>query len=240
MVRDMIQNIAEKIADADMVLIGIGEEFEIKNSEKDNGEGEKAFLKRKQAYCRLEEVIKNKNYFIVTLCMDGIIYEADFDKKRIVEPCGSFYRLQCSGKCTSDIYEPDKNQTMKIQEFLKGKCEEKDIILPHCPKCGAPLAFNTIQTENYAEEGYLDMWQLYNKWLQGTVNKKLCILELGVGMRFPTVIRWPFEKVVYFNRKSTLFRVHSKLYQTTEEIKERSVGIQSDPMEFLKELSNQI
>ena len=32
----MIQNIAEKIADADMVLIGIGEEFEIKNSEKDN------------------------------------------------------------------------------------------------------------------------------------------------------------------------------------------------------------
>ena len=84
------------------------------------------------------------------------------------------------------------------------------------------------------------MWQIYNKWLQGTINKKLCILELGVGMRFPTVIRWPFEKVTYFNQKATLFRVHSKLYQITEEIKDRSFGIESDPMEILKELSIQI
>lgn len=236
----MIQNITEKIADADFVLIGIGEEYEVRASEKESGEGENAFAKRKQAYCRLNELVRDKNYFIVTLCTDGIIHEAGFDKKRIVEPCGSVYRLQCSGKCTPDIYEPDKRQTMKIRELIKGNCGEKDIGLPPCPKCGEPLVFNTIQTENYAEEGYLDMWQLYNRWLQGTVNKKLCILELGVGMRFPTVIRWPFEKAAYFNRKAALFRVHSKLYQTAEEIKERSVGIQSDPMDFLKELSNQI
>lgn len=235
-----MQNMKEKIANADLVLIGIGEEFEIKTSEIQKEDGEAAVFKRKQAYCQLKELVKDKNYFIVTLCMDGIIHEAEFDKNRIVEPCGSYYRLQCSNKCTPNIYKPDKEQTIKIHEYIEGKCEEKDINLPVCPKCNAPLVFNTIQTENYAEEGYLNMWQTYNKWLQGTVNKKLCILELGVGMRFPTVIRWAFEKVAYFNQKAVFFRVHSKLFQTTEEIKERSVGIQSDPMDFLKELSNQI
>lgn len=240
MVIVMMKNILDKIEDAELVLVGIGEEFEIKNSEIQKDGGENAVIKRKQAYCQLKELMKDKNYFIVTLCMDGIVQEAELDTKRIVEPCGSFYRLQCSHKCSSDIYEPDQQQIFKIREFIEGKCEEKDINLSLCPKCGAPLAFNTIQTENYAEEGYLDRWQTYNKWLQGTVNKKLCIFELGVGMRFPTVIRWPFEKVVLLNQKASLFRVHSRLYQTAEEIKERSVGIQSDPFEFLKELSNQI
>ena len=237
----MIQNIRDKIKDAELVLVGIGEELEIKKDETEGNEGQNAVKKRKECYQQLKELIKDKNYFIVTLCMDGIIQEAELDKKRIVEPCGSFYKLQCSNKCTPDIYEPENWQIEKIRKFIEGKCTESDINMPLCPKCNkAPLTFNTILAENYAEEGYLDMWQIYNKWLQGTINKKLCILELGVGMRFPTVIRWPFEKVAYFNQKATLYRVHSKLYQITEEIKDRSFGIESEPMEFLKELSNQI
>ena len=76
-------------------------------------------------------------------------------------------------------------------------------------------------------------WEKYMKWLQGTVNRKLCVLELGVGMLYPTVIRWPFEKVVYFNQKSNIFRIHSKLYQLTEEIKDRGYKIEKKPMDFL-------
>ena len=56
-------------------------------------------------------------------------------------------------------------------------------------------------------------------------------------MKFPTVIRWPFEKITYFNNKSLLIRVHSRLFQTTEEIKDRSTGIEYNPVEFVKELS---
>ena len=99
--------------------------------------------------------------------------------------------------------------------------------------------FNNLNAENYLEEGYLDQWAVYKKWLQGTVNKKVCILELGVGMKYPTVIRWPFEKITFFNQKAELFRVHSRLYQMTEEIKERGFGICQSPQVFLKELSNE-
>ena len=83
----------------------------------------------------------------------------------------------------------------------------------------------------------MKQWDKYKKWLQGTVNRNVCILELGVGMKYPTVIRWPFEKITFFNNKAKLFRVHSRLYQITEEIKEKSYGLCQKPEDFIRELS---
>lgn len=96
------------------------------------------------------------------------------------------------------------------------------------------MYFNRIDTPGYKEEGYLPQWEKYTKWLQGTLNRKLCILELGAGMEYPTVIRFPFEKVAYFNQKARFYRVHSRLYQMTAELKEKGVSIQANPEEFLK------
>ena len=96
-----------------------------------------------------------------------------------------------------------------------------------------PMVYNNKKAENYVEAGYLTDWQNYTRWLQGTVNKKLCVLELGVGMKYPNVIRWPFEKIVYFNQKASMFRVHSKLCQLTEEIKDKAYKIEEKPIDFL-------
>lgn len=256
----MRADLQEKIADADFVLIGIGEEFEIKKSDMESNEkysflchhfedkkqvlpyiekdfiensDDQAVLLRKRAYENLFQMIKDKDYFVVSLCTDGIIHRAGADEERIVEPCGTIRKLQCSSKCTVDLYEPDVQIMARIKENPADKGADTDKLLPLCPKCGSPLVFNNILAENYVEEGYLDRWQKYTKWLQKTINRKLCILELGVGMRFPGVIRWPFEKVAYFNQKAAFFRVHSKLYQVAEEIKEKSTGVEASPLEFL-------
>ena len=75
---------------------------------------------------------------------------------------------------------------------------------------------------------------MYTKWLQGTLNHRLIVLELGVSMRFPSVIRWPFEKVAYFNNKATFIRVNENLYQLTEELAGKGVGIPQNAIEWLK------
>ena len=108
---------------------------------------------------------------------------------------------------------------------------------PVCPHCGRPLVFNNVDASKYIEDEYLGIWAVYRKWLQGTVNKAVCLLEIGVGMKYPTVIRWPFEKITYYNQKAELFRIHSRLYQVTEEISGRGHGICRRPEEFLKEMS---
>lgn len=79
-------------------------------------------------------------------------------------------------------------------------------------------------------------WKMYNTWLSCTLNKELCILELGVGLKYPTVVRWPFEKVAMLNNKAKMFRVHESLYQSTEEIKEKCVCIKRNPIDLLSDL----
>ena len=94
-----------------------------------------------------------------------------------------------------------------------------------CPHCKAPLTGNTLKAETYIEEGYLPRWKDYMKWQTGTLNRTLVILELGEGFATPTVMRWPFEKIIYFNQKSKLYRVNESFYQLPKEAQERGVSV---------------
>lgn len=260
-----MKEIQQKIKEADLVLVGIGEALEIKASElekeaayaqalrKCSGQEylipyiEKLWIeesnadivrKRKAMYDNLSAVINGKNYFIVSLCSDRLIHHSDIHSERVVEPCGTIGKLQCSETCSKDLYEIEPDFLQKVRRLVEGKQQEEKPENPVCPKCGKPLIFNRLPAENYLEEGYLPQWELYTKWLQGTVNKNLCILEMGVGLRYPSVIRWPFEKVAFFNQKASFFRVHSKLYQIAEEIKDRGFGVNQSEEAFLEELAS--
>ena len=100
--------------------------------------------------------------------------------------------------------------------------------------CGSDKTGNVITNDNYDESGYLPQWQAYQKWLGNTLGQKLVILELGVGFHYPSVLRFPDEKVTYFNQKATLIRIHSQLSQVPKEIGERSITVAENPVEWLK------
>ena len=51
-------------------------------------------------------------------------------------------------------------------------------------------------------------------------------------MKFPTVIRWPFEKVAAYNRKTSMFRIHRSLYQFPDSVEGRGIAVAEDPVEF--------
>ncbi len=172
----MLEQIKEYVKDAELVLVGIGEEFSVEK------EGRESVL---AAYNHLADILKGKGYFLVTLQTDDLIYDSRLAKERIVAPCGS------------------------------------------------DAAGNVVTNEDYDESIYLPQWEVYTKWLQNTLNHSLCALELGVGFQYPSVIRFPFEKVVYFNQKARLVRVHSKFAQLTPEIRERSVSICESPVKLL-------
>lgn len=195
------QEIQEKLKEAQKVLVGIGPEWETDT-----------------AYEELFELIKDKDYFVVTTLTDGAIYNTGFDKNRMTAPCGNVHWRQCSRSCTKDIWE------------------EGEVPDDICPHCGAPLTGNTIKAEKYIEEGYLPSWRSYTKWQTETLNRNLVILELGEGFATPTVMRWPFEKIVFFNKKAKLYRINETLYQIPKEAEERAQGIKENSVEFIREL----
>ena len=253
----------QNIEDAQYVLVGIGAEFAQRlepmeqdafyaslaaQARSDAFEGQIRqylqfhYLKRHpdkrilDAYGQLASLLERKDYFIVSLCTDDLIYETGLDPSRIVTPCGGWRAMQCGRECVTD-QEPLVTDENVMRELLSSidECDgELDAIdFPVCAECSAPLWFNQISAPEYREEGYLPQWQKYTRWLMGTLNRKLCILELGVGMQFLQIIRFPFEKVAYVNQKAYFYRVHSRLYQLTEELKEKGVSVPQNPVDFL-------
>ena len=211
--------VMEKIKEAQKVLIGIGKEWALRDDEKDIRfchltDPSQADLKA--AYEALYDLIKEKDYYIVTTLTDGAVYEMPFDKNRIVAPCGNIHWRQCSKACTKDIWE------------------ESEVPDDVCPHCKAPLTGNTIKAETYIEEGYLPRWKDYMKWQTGTINRSLVILELGEGFATPTVMRWPFEKIIYFNRKSRLYRINESFYQLPKEAEKRYVSFHENSIKKKK------
>lgn len=212
--------VMEKIKEAQKVLIGIGKEWALRDDEKDIRfchltDPSQADLKA--AYEALYNLIKEKDYYIVTTLTDGAVYEMPFDKNRIVAPCGNIHWRQCSKACTKDIWE------------------ESEVPDDVCPHCKAPLTGNTIKAETYIEEGYLPRWKDYMKWQTGTINRSLVILELGEGFATPTVMRWPFEKIIYFNRKSRLYRINESFYQLPKEAEKRGVSVHENSVRWMLE-----
>lgn len=243
--------IRKEIEDCEKLLIGIGEEWQ----------GEKC-PDAEALYDLLAGVICRKDYFIVTMATDARIYQSalgseqeyvhtaereameiprgaavDEDTKklmdrlfpvtekketlaqRIVAPCGNETWRQCSRACTKDIWEP-------------GEIPDET-----CPHCGSPLTGNTIKAQTYIEEGYLPQWNRYMQWLSGTLNKKLLILELGVGFQNPGVVRFAFEKTAYFNRKARMYRVNQNFSQITEELQGKAVSVPVNSAEWIRSLA---
>lgn len=212
--------VREKIKEAQKVLIGIGKEWALRDDEKDirfRHLSDPAQYDLKAAYEELYQLIQDKDYYIVTTLTDGAIYEMPFDKNRIVAPCGNIHWRQCSKACTKDIWE------------------EGEVPDDICPHCKAPLTGNTLKAETYIEEGYLPRWKDYMKWQTGTINRSLVILELGEGFSTPTVMRWPFEKIIYFNQKSKLYRINENFYQLPKEAEERGVSVHENSVRWMLE-----
>lgn len=259
---DKLREICEQVRESELVLVGLGEEFqydwhiliederyhEIEEEIGDNEEYvwiipflQKMVLRRmhqdrwRDAYRNLRKILEGKNYFVVSLCMDDYIYDAGLIEDRIVTPCGGFRRMQCDNNCSHMLSDIPEECYDKVLEYYEKKLPVEELHEPVCDKCGGKLRFNQIGVSRYAEEGYLKHWNDYIKWLQGTVNKKLCVLELGVGMEYPSIIRFPFEKVVFYNRKAHMYRVHRTLYQMGEGMEGRGIGIAENPIDFLLE-----
>ena len=220
----MKQEYVDKISDADLILVGIGKEFEENKF--------KCEQKAIEALKELKRLLEGRNYYVITICTNSILKRAGFPEERIVSPCGNVEMKQCTNNCEGSLQMLTEEDKDLVEESLK-----QDVLptLGKCPKCGSDMVLNNVYAKQYDENGYLRNWKLYTKWLQGTLNKKLCVLELGTDLTFPSIIRWPFEKVAYYNQKAVFIRVNADLYHMTEELKDKGIAIAQNAIDWLLE-----
>ncbi len=174
---------------------------------------------------KLVEMTEGKNAFLISECFHALPVSCGFKENKTVFPCGNSLYLQPEQDAqTPPIPLQDCEAFLELMrqltDLLNAQISVADVKRPMAGD--QPLVFNRMirrqQGLRYNESVYLPQWQFYQKWLEGTLNRSLLMLELGVGVEFPTVIRFPFEKVTLINQKARLVRVHEQLYQLTEDV----------------------
>ena len=135
----MYAQLASAIESAEMVLIGIGEEWKYSFDAmwKDSlyeGILEKALDEYKwmipyleyiymhdhitdydkSAYGELYNLVRNKNYFVISTCLDRKAYEYGFSMEKCVFPCGSYEYLQSINNNKNEIVKAVESDTFNI------------------------------------------------------------------------------------------------------------------------------
>lgn len=189
----------------------------------------------KPVYNELFELVKDKDYFVITTNVDHCFQKAGFDKKRLFYTQGDYGLFQCSVPCDIDTYENEEiiRRMMKEQKDMKIPTE----LIPKCPKCGKSLTMNLRSDDKFVEdEGWLKASDRYENFLRTRQNQSVLFLELGVGYNTPVIIKYPFWQMTAKNPKATYACINYGEAVCPKEIERQSICIDSDIRAALKDL----
>ena len=71
------------------------------------------------------------------------------------------------------------------------------------------------------------------------VDKNLVLLELGVGFNTPTIIRFPFEKLVREHKNISLIRLNLNEAIVPESFGKRAIGINADMAQSINDIADE-
>ena len=164
-------------------------------------------------------------YFVIKTNTDGQFINNGFDKERIFEVQGSYSKLQCSIPCHNKLYyneELVKEMISNIDADLKIPTE----LVPKCPICGENMSVNLRCDDTFVEDdGWYISQKNYDDFIINNSNKKVLLLEFGIGFNTPGIIRFPFEQMTYLHSNFRLIRFNDKFPEVSKEIKDRSMEV---------------
>lgn len=189
----------------------------------------------KPVYEELYQLIKDKDYFVLTTNVDHCFQKAGFDKERLFYTQGDYGLFQCSEPCCAETWD---NETI-IKEMLEQQTDMKipSKLLPICPHCGKPLTMNLRADDKFVEDlGWYKADKRYQEFLLTRGNKRILFLELGVGYNTPVIIKYPFWQMTIRNKRAVYACINYGQAICPDIIKKQSICINSDIGEAISKL----
>lgn len=178
-------------------------------------------------YARLLDMVKSKDYFVLTTNVDHCFQKAGFDKKRLFYTQGDYGLFQCSVPCCNETFDNEEivHRMFTEQENMKIPSE----LIPKCPNCGKPLTLNLRVDDKFVEDwGWLEAADRYSDFLKRHNSGKVVYLELGVGANTPVIIKYPFWRLTAQNPNATYVCINKGEALCPGEIERQSICIDSD------------
>ena len=189
----------------------------------------------KPVYEDIFELVKNKDYFVITTNVDHCFQKAGFDKKRLFYTQGDYGLFQCSKPCCQETFDNEDiiKQMMEQQKDMRIPSE----LLPICPHCVKPMTMNLRSDNRFVEdEGWHEAAERYENFLRTRGNQRILYFELGVGYNTPVIIKYPFWRMTAQNKVATYACINYGEAVCPTEIKGQSICIDSDIAKVLEDL----
>lgn len=202
-----------------------------------------------KVYESLYDLVKEKDYFVLTTNVDHCFQKAGFDKHRLFYTQGDYGLFQCMEPCHKTTYDNkeavrkmlhaqgysfEKEGELYLPEGVSPKRKIPSELVPYCPVCGKPMTMNLRCDDTFVEdEGWHRAALRYDDFLRRHKKERIMFLELGVGYNTPGIIKYPFWQMTLENPQAVYACVNSKEAFAPEEIQRQTICIANDIKEVL-------
>ena len=209
----------------------------------------------KPVYNRLYELVKNRDYFILTTNVDHQFQKAGFDKHRLFYTQGDYGLWQCSVPCHNETYDNEatvrkmvaaqgfafaKDGDLYVPDGIKLKMEVPSELIPYCPHCHKPMSMNLRADDTFVEDaGWHHAAERYEEFLQSHRKQKVLFLELAVGYNTPSIVKYSFWRMTHDWPNATYACLNYGEAYAPDEIKRKSICVNGDIGDILTALEAQ-
>ena len=206
----------------------------------------------KPVYNRLCDLVKDKDYFVLTTNVDHCFQKAGFDKARLFYTQGDYGLWQCSVPCHNETYDNEttvrkmveaqgfafaENGDLYVPDGIKLKMKVPSELIPYCQHCHKPMSMNLRADATFVEDaGWHAAARRYEAFLRQCRGKRVLYWELGVGMNTPGIIKYNFWQRVWQDRRAFYACVNLDEAYCPPELAARSACIKGDIGAVLEQL----
>lgn len=206
----------------------------------------------KPVYRALYDLVKDKDYFVLTTNVDHCFQKAGFDRRRLFYTQGDYGLFQCSVPCHQGTYDnaeiirkmieaqgyvTAENGEIYLPEGIVPEMKIPPELVPCCPKCGKPVSMNLRADDTFVEdEGWHRAAQRYSDFLHRHQNRRTLFLEAAVGFNTPTIVKYSFWRMAYEWKDALYACLNYGEAFAPDEIKKKSICINGDIGAILNQL----
>ena len=206
----------------------------------------------KPVYQMLLELVKDKDYFVITTNVDHQFQRAGFDKTRLFYTQGDYGLFQSVDPRNRKTYDNQSwvMRAMEAQGFVRNNEGVFDLpavgkllmrlpsdLIPACPDDGSPVTTNLRADDTFVEdEGWHQAAQRYEEYLDAHEGQQILYLELGVGSNTPVIIKFPFWKMTMANTNALYACLNYGEAYCPKQIKEQAICLDGDIGNTLRKL----
>lgn len=179
----------------------------------------------------LRAIVSDKDYFVVTSNGEGHFQMGGFEESKVFEIEGKWLGMVCEKHCHKKVY----SNVDIVKKIMDRHSQGKEIgdLIPVCQKCGAEMAIDmefglNALSCNEKRKNYYEFIEKYH-------NKKIVVLELGIGFR-NQLIKAPFMDIVEREKNATYITINLGEVYIRESIKEKSFGLDGYIEDILGEI----